>query len=210
MPTGSQSNTSNVTSKDRTSSGPRPDSGSGTGGGGGASVDPDYLVPAGAILMWAGLLADVPRGWALCNGTNGTPDLRDKFILGWTDAVEPGDTGGSAQHQHGPGTLANVAVTAGSPAGTISAGADHTHSFTSSSNAGSPDLLTADVTAAGVAASGTTGSGGAHTHTFAGDPLATHTHTIEGLTADAEDAAASIVAEDIYPPWFKLAFIQKL
>lgn len=36
----------------------------------------------GMILMWSGTIATIPTGWALCNGANGTPDLRDRFIVG--------------------------------------------------------------------------------------------------------------------------------
>lgn len=39
-------------------------------------------VPAGSILMWSGAIATIPSGWYLCNGTNGTPDLRNRFIVG--------------------------------------------------------------------------------------------------------------------------------
>lgn len=39
-------------------------------------------VPIGAILMWAGATNAIPDGWSLCNGQNGTPDLRDRFIVG--------------------------------------------------------------------------------------------------------------------------------
>jgi len=38
-------------------------------------------VPRGTILIWSGLVANIPTGWQLCNGTNGTPDLRNKFVL---------------------------------------------------------------------------------------------------------------------------------
>jgi len=34
------------------------------------------------IVMWSGTIATIPTGWALCDGTNGTPDLRDKFVVG--------------------------------------------------------------------------------------------------------------------------------
>lgn len=40
------------------------------------------LVPSGGIILWKGTIATIPSGWALCDGTNGTPDLRDKFIVG--------------------------------------------------------------------------------------------------------------------------------
>ena len=39
-------------------------------------------VPTGVITMWYGTIATIPTGWYLCNGSNGTPDLRDKFIVG--------------------------------------------------------------------------------------------------------------------------------
>jgi hypothetical protein len=40
------------------------------------------LVPAGTIVMWSGDVEDIPERWALCDGQNGTPDLRDRFIVG--------------------------------------------------------------------------------------------------------------------------------
>lgn len=39
-------------------------------------------VPKGIIAMWKGTIATIPAGWALCNGGNGTPDLRDRFVVG--------------------------------------------------------------------------------------------------------------------------------
>lgn len=50
-------------------------------------------VPTGLICMWSG--ATIPSGWNLCDGTNGTPDLRDKFIVGSGSAYAIGDTGGA-------------------------------------------------------------------------------------------------------------------
>ncbi|MCQ9206772.1 MAG: phage tail protein [Omnitrophica bacterium] len=38
-------------------------------------------VPSGGIIMWSGSIASIPVGWVLCDGNNGTPDLRDKFII---------------------------------------------------------------------------------------------------------------------------------
>ena len=41
-----------------------------------------YAVPSGGIIMWSGSIATIPTGWLLCNGSSGTPDLRNKFIIG--------------------------------------------------------------------------------------------------------------------------------
>jgi microcystin-dependent protein len=41
-----------------------------------------FLIPKGGIIMWSGSLANIPAGWALCDGANGTPDLRSRFIVG--------------------------------------------------------------------------------------------------------------------------------
>lgn len=40
-------------------------------------------IPKGSIIAWNGDVNNIPTGWALCNGQNGTPDLRGKFILGY-------------------------------------------------------------------------------------------------------------------------------
>jgi microcystin-dependent protein len=59
-----------------------------------------YLVPIGAIFIWSGTIATIPVGWVLCDGTKGTPDLRDKFVMGAGDTVSNtyavGSYGGSA------------------------------------------------------------------------------------------------------------------
>jgi microcystin-dependent protein len=52
------------------------------------------IVPIGGIIMWSGSV--VPTRWALCDGTNSTPDLRDRFIVGSGTTYATGDTGGSA------------------------------------------------------------------------------------------------------------------
>lgn len=36
----------------------------------------------GMIMMWSGTIATIPTGWVLCNGSNSTPDLRNRFIIG--------------------------------------------------------------------------------------------------------------------------------
>lgn len=53
-----------------------------------------HYVPKGAIMMWSGTIANIPSGWALCNGQNGTPDLRGRFIVGATNGVVMFDSKG--------------------------------------------------------------------------------------------------------------------
>lgn len=59
-----------------------------------------FEVISGGIIMWHGLLADIPPDYALCDGNYGTPDLRDKFVVGAADAVDPGGEGGAVSHSH--------------------------------------------------------------------------------------------------------------
>ena len=39
-------------------------------------------LPIGSIVIWSGAVVSIPGGWQLCDGTNGTPDLRDRFVVG--------------------------------------------------------------------------------------------------------------------------------
>lgn len=48
-----------------------------------------------AIAAWYGSIASIPENWVICDGTNGTPDLRDRFIVGAGDSYTPGNTGGA-------------------------------------------------------------------------------------------------------------------
>ena len=49
----------------------------------------------GMIILWYGNTGNIPTGFVLCNGQNGTPDLRDRFVVGAGSAYSPGNTGGS-------------------------------------------------------------------------------------------------------------------
>lgn len=53
-------------------------------------------VPVGGIIMFSG--TTIPEGWLLCDGANGTPDLRDKFVVGSGNTYTTGATGGAAEH----------------------------------------------------------------------------------------------------------------
>jgi hypothetical protein len=54
------------------------------------------VFPSGGIIIWSGSSASIPTGWVLCNGSNSTPDLRDKFVVGAGSTYAVGATGGSA------------------------------------------------------------------------------------------------------------------
>jgi microcystin-dependent protein len=54
-------------------------------------------VPVGAIMMWSGKVDDIPKGWVLCDGLNGAPDLSGRFIVGYSKSkpeYDIGKTGG--------------------------------------------------------------------------------------------------------------------
>ena len=93
-------------------------------------------VPSGLIAIWSGSLGSIPSGWVLCNGANGTPDLRNSFILGAGSTYAVGTIGGSADsivvshthtatvtdpsHFHAPGNASNFwgnSASGGSPSG---------------------------------------------------------------------------------------------
>ena len=62
------------------------------------SVSSGSSVPAGSIIPWYGNLANIPDGFALCDGKKGTPDLRDRFLVGAGNAYKLGNIGGENRH----------------------------------------------------------------------------------------------------------------
>ena len=65
-------------------------------------------VPSGTIVMYNS--SSAPSGWVICDGSNNTPDLTDKFIIAAGSTYSVGDTGGSADavvvsHSHGSGNF---------------------------------------------------------------------------------------------------------
>lgn len=101
-------------------------------------------VPKNGIIMWSGAVNQIPPGWALCDGTNGTPDLRDQFVIGAGNTYAVGAIGGTAtinlSHQH------TFSGTTGGPTSTK-------HVSNADSNSVVPDSVHAH------AFSGTTSSG---------------------------------------------------
>jgi len=122
-----------------------------------ASVDTtSTALPTGIISLWYGSIASIPSGWVLCDGVYaGTPDLRDKFVIGAgtgaTYAVGANDTMGN--------TGAHTLTTAEMPS--------HTHRYDSRGftkadpGAGSQDFSDEQTDRATTS----TGGGGSHSHT---------------------------------------------
>jgi len=112
-------------------------------------------VPSGVIVMWSGTIANIPTGWALSNGSNGTPDLRNRFIVGagsdtlsvWGFNKTTGAstfTGGQSYVGVGStGGNVGVALTIGEmPAHTHSGGATYPGSGTEQNQSGGPEDYT--------------------------------------------------------------------
>jgi len=51
---------------------------------------------SGMIMLWSGSIVSIPTGWLICDGTNSTPDLRDRFVVGAGTTYAVNATGGSA------------------------------------------------------------------------------------------------------------------
>lgn len=75
----------------------------------------DNSVPSGTIITWYGNLGNIPSGFVLCDGSNGTPDLRNRFVVGAGSSYALGNTGGAntvtlntnqiPSHAHSRGTM---------------------------------------------------------------------------------------------------------
>lgn len=164
------------------------------------------VVPYGCILMWGGAIANIPLGWALCDGQNGTPDLRDRFILSVDAEEEPGETGGSHTKTL---TVANLPAhnhpfTTGKESRSHThsvTGGGHVHTYQRYKDSGSVKSIWG--TSSSTLVTLNTGGTGAHAHTVG---TASQTHTHSGTTG----STGSGKAIDIRPKYYKLAFIMKL
>lgn len=86
-----------------------------------------YTVPSGTIVMWKGSVSDVPAGWKLCDGANGTPDLRGRFVVG---ASALGGEYSVGPHNDGMASMTLQANHIPRHTHTITASqAEHTHGF---------------------------------------------------------------------------------
>jgi hypothetical protein len=153
-----------------------------------AGADGTGGVPAGVIVMWGGLVANIPAGWALCDGQGGRPDLRARFIKGASG--EPGATGGSATHTH----AAHTEVI------------NHTHPVTDPGHAHTQQRLP---TATGAVTGFTVDTSMSGTVATTGVSTASVTTGI--TTANPAGGVASLTHDspNHEPPFYALAFIQK-
>ena len=139
---------------------------------------------AGMIMLWSGSSASIPSGWLLCDGSNSTPDLRNRFVVGAGSTYAVGATGGTTTASGSiAGTVGDTALTEaqmpkhwhnmkGPNAGSVPQG---TITGFSVYGGGTPDdggWLYGTYSTGGDAASGSnstgTANGAAHTHSFSG------------------------------------------
>jgi len=123
-------------------------------------------VPSGAILAWSGSIATIPAGFVICDGTNSTPDLRDRFIVGAGTTYAVDATGGANTV-----TLATTEIPGHTHtvSGTTASDGAHTHNV--SGNTSNTGAHTHNV-------SGNTSNTGAHTHSGSTSNTGAHTHTV--------------------------------
>jgi microcystin-dependent protein len=139
--------------------------------------------PVGGIIMWSGSVASIPSGWALCNGSNGTPDLRNRFVVGAGSTYAVDATGGSADA---------IAVS-------------HTHTATSSvSDPGHNHQTTEGVVLQNGGSFFTTGL------ESTGRGISTNTKTTGISVSTSIASAGSSGTNANLPPYYALAYIMKL
>jgi microcystin-dependent protein len=144
------------------------------------------MVPSGGIIMWSGSVASIPSGWLLCDGTSGTPDLRNRFVVGAGDSYAVGATGGADSV-----TLTEAQMPAHGHSGSTNSAGSHTHSVVIG------DAFIQD------AAGGGGGWYGAGPRNFTTSSAGDHTHTVTvGNTGGGS-------SHENRPPYYALAFIQK-
>lgn len=157
----------------------------------------------GMIVLWNGSSGSVPTGWAVCDGTSGTPDLRDKFVLGAGGALPA--SGGSSTTTTGS-TDPAIGLSVTPTALTINQIPTHSHTFLANS---AMDLGGASGNPAWTIGSGATpmttapsGSGVTGQQIIGNAGLGqTHTHAIPSLAHTHSYAL---------PPYTALLYIMKL
>jgi len=153
------------------------------------------LVPSGTIVMWNGTI--IPEGWALCDGNNGTPDLRGMFIVGYDpsdiDYDVIGGTGGEKTHTL---TINEMPSHSHSVTGTTSVDGEHSHSY--------EDRYSINNVLAGMA--GQARDDMENFQTKSTQPAGDHSHTVSGTALNT----GGNQPHENRPPYYVLAFIMKL
>jgi hypothetical protein len=155
-------------------------------------------MPIGGIILWSGTVSNIPVNWALCNGLNGTPDLRDRFVVGAGNTYSVGSLGGSkdsivVEHTHTGSTSSS------GNNGTFRADAsgDGTNKGAFRSATGGFSLSNPGVGEI-VAAAG----GGQNFRTASYN--ASHTHSFTTASSGSSGTNANL------PPYYALAYIMKI
>ena len=167
-------------------------------------------VQSGMIVMWSGAVASIPIGYLLCDGTSGTPNLVNRFVMGAGGLYSPNDTGGYKDGQIINHTHTATTVDAGihTHTGSTTAGTGkHTHTMKSTA------FSTLPVTSQGPSGEGgfasklwnTDSSSGEHTHTMSLNNAGNHNHTL----TTANPSGGVDAANRNLPPYYALAYIMK-
>lgn len=149
-------------------------------------IDSIQLLPSGVIVMWSGSIGDIPEDWALCDGTEGTPDLSNRFIYG-ASGGDVGNTGGSSFYSL---TVANLP--AHTHTGATNPKGAHSHSYDRAYFGGGTLNMAKAVQTTAAITPGRTHTAGSHYHSFTTHPTG---------------SSRSI---DNRPAYYKLAFIIKM
>jgi hypothetical protein len=151
-------------------------------------LNPAVSIPAGVITMWSGTIATIPSGWLLCNGSSGTPDLRNRFIVGaYQDSAGVAYTTITGANTQTGGTKDAIVVSHTHTATVTDPG--HLHTYTAVLSTGGAQNLT------NVASTGqNTG-------------ISTSTATT-GISV-ANSTTGSSGTDQNLPPYYALAYIMK-
>jgi microcystin-dependent protein len=142
-----------------------------------------HYVPSGGIILWSGSAGSIPSGWFLCDGSNGTPDLRNRFVVGAGSSYAVGATGGADSV-----TLSTSQIPSHSHSFSATTGGSGSHSHGFSATTGGSGSHSHGFSA-------TTGGSGSHSHTYSGTTSGTsvdHTHNFSGTTSHVGDHTHSI------------------
>lgn len=180
-------------------------------------------LPRGIITMWSGATNAVPSGWALCDGNNDTPNLKDRFIVGAGQSYGVGNTGGNITQT--PSVWTNAAGTGIQVAGTAINTSQmpwHTHSGSVGSDASIQVQDSIQSSSAGEwLADDSFGSIGWSSSPIR-KPLKDFSASLSingtggnqphyhGVTDNGHAHTAAASAIDVRPPYYALAFIMKL